>query len=140
MWSVSQILERSSNIGTIKVAQRLGYPALASWISKFGFGRPTGIDYPGEAPASSRNTGAPGWSGVSIGNVPIGQGVAATQVQIARAYSVIANRGRLITPHLVAKVGGRPVPYPAGPAGHLRQHGAGARQHAAQGGLCSGDR
>ena len=115
VWSVSQILERSSNIGTIKVAQRLGYPELASWISKFGFGRPTGIDYPGEGTGIFPQYGGAGWSGVSIGNVPIGQGVASTQVQIARAYSVIANRGRLITPHLVAKVGGRPVPYSAGP-------------------------
>jgi len=115
VWSVSEILERSSNIGTIKVAQRLGYPALASWISKFGFGRPTGIDYPGESTGFFPQYGGTGWSGVSIGNVPIGQGVSATQVQIARAYAVIANRGRLITPHLVAKIGGKPVQYPAGP-------------------------
>jgi len=114
VWSVSQILERSSNIGTIKVAQRLGYPALASWISKFGFGRPTGIDYPGEGTGFFPQYGGAGWSGVSIGNVPIGQGVSATQVQIARAYAVIANRGRLVTPHVVAKIGGVPVRYPAG--------------------------
>ncbi len=114
VWSVSQILERSSNIGTVKVAERLGYPALASWISKFGFGHPTGVDYPGESSGSFPEYEGPGWSGVSILNVPIGQGVSATQVQIARAYSVIANRGLLVTPHLVAKVGGKPVPYPAG--------------------------
>jgi len=115
VWSVAQILERSSNIGTVKVAERLGYPALASWISKFGFGRPTGIDYPGESSGYFPQYLGPGWSGVSIGNVPIGQGVSATQVQIARAYSVIANRGRLVTPHLVAKIGGKPVVYPSGP-------------------------
>jgi cell division protein FtsI (penicillin-binding protein 3)/stage V sporulation protein D (sporulation-specific penicillin-binding protein) len=114
-WSVSEILERSSNIGTIEVAQRLGYPSLASWISKFGFGRPTGIDFPGESTGFFPQYGGLGWSGVSIGNVPIGQGVSATQVQIARAYAVIANRGRLVTPHLVAKIGGKPVQYPAGP-------------------------
>ena len=114
-WSVSQILERSSNIGTVKVAERVGYPALAGWITKFGFGHPTGIDYPGEASGSFPEFEGPGWSGVSILNVPIGQGVSATQVQIARAYSVIANRGRLVTPHLVAKIGGKPVVYPAGP-------------------------
>lgn len=115
VWSVSEILERSSNIGTIKVAERVGYPALAGWVSKFGFGRPTGIDYPGESTGYFPQYQGPGWSGVSIGNVPIGQGVSATQLQIARAYSVIANRGRLVTPHLVAKVGGKPVVYPAGP-------------------------
>jgi cell division protein FtsI (penicillin-binding protein 3) len=114
VWSVSEILERSSNIGTIKVAERVGYPALAGWVSKFGFGRPTGIDYPGESTGYFPQYLGPGWSGVSIGNVPIGQGVSATQLQIARAYSVIANRGLLVTPHLVAKVGGKPVVYPAG--------------------------
>jgi cell division protein FtsI (penicillin-binding protein 3) len=115
VWSVSEILERSSNIGTIKVAERVGYPALAGWVSKFGFGRPTGIDYPGESTGYFPQYQGPGWSGVSIGNVPIGQGVSATQLQIARAFSVIANRGRLVTPHLVAKVGSKPVVYPAGP-------------------------
>jgi cell division protein FtsI (penicillin-binding protein 3) len=114
VWSVSEILERSSNIGTIKVAQRLGYPALANWIARFGFGHATGIDYPGEALGLYPRYGGPGWSGVSIGNVPIGQGVSATQVQIARAYAVIANRGRLITPHLVSQVGGKPVNYASG--------------------------
>jgi cell division protein FtsI (penicillin-binding protein 3) len=114
VWSVSQILERSSNIGTVEVAQRLGAPALTDWIAKFGFGQATGIDYPGEASGFFPEYGSPGWSGVSIGNVPIGQGVTATQVQIARAYSVIANRGRLVMPHLVASVGGKPVVYPVG--------------------------
>lgn len=115
VWSVSEIFERSSNIGTVKVAERVGYPALANWISRFGFGRPSGIDYPGESSGYFPQYLGAGWSGVSIGNVPIGQGVSATQLQIARAYSVIANRGRLVTPHLVAKVGGKPVAYPAGP-------------------------
>lgn len=113
--SVSQILQRSSNIGTVKVAERLGYPALADWITKFGFGERTGIDYPGEATGFFPEYEGSGWSGVSIGNVPIGQGVDATQIQIARAYSVIANRGRLVTPHLVERVGRTPVSYPAGP-------------------------
>lgn len=113
-WSVSQIFERSSNIGTVEVAQRLGAPALTNWIAKFGFGRATGIDYPGEATGFFPEYDGAQWSGVSIGNVPIGQGVSATQVQIARAYSVIANRGRLVTPHLVESVGGVPATYPVG--------------------------
>ena len=113
-WSVSEILERSSNIGTIKVAQRLGYVGLQKWIGKFGFGHATGIDYPGEALGLYPRYGGQGWSGVSIGNVPIGQGVSATQVQLARAYSVIANRGVLVTPHLVSEVGNKPAGTPAG--------------------------
>ena len=113
--SVSQILQRSSNIGTVKIAERLGYPALAAWIGRFGFGQSTGIDYPGEAVGVYPRYEGPGWSGVSIGNVPMGQGISATQVQIARAYAVIANRGHLVTPHLVAKVNGKAVAYPSGP-------------------------
>lgn len=114
VWSVSDILERSSNIGTVKVAERLGYPSLAAWIARFGFGQSTGIDYPGEAVGSYPRYLGTGYSGVSIGNVPIGQGISATQVQIARAYAVIANRGYLVTPHLVAKVNGKAIAYPAG--------------------------
>jgi cell division protein FtsI (penicillin-binding protein 3) len=115
VWSVSDIFERSSNIGTVEVAERLGYPSLAAWIARFGFGASTGIDYPGEGIGVYPRFHGPGWSGVSIGNVPIGQGISATQVQIARAYAVIANRGRLVTPHLVAKVNGKTVAYPSGP-------------------------
>ena len=114
IWSVSQILERSSNIGTVEVAQQLGGPSLTNWIAKFGFGRPTGIDFPGEATGFFPEYGGPQWSGVSIGNVPIGQGLSTTQVQLARAYAVIANRGRLVTPHLVASIAGNPVAYPNG--------------------------
>jgi len=106
--TVAQILARSSNVGAITLAEKLGQHRLAQWISRFGFGRPTGIDYPGESPGivvPERH-----WSGSTIGNVPIGQGIAVTPIQMASAYAAIANRGIWVRPHLVDHVGdGRSV-------------------------------
>jgi len=114
VWPVSQILERSSNIGTVEVAQRLGARSLTNWIKAFGFGQLTGVDLPGESTGFFPEYGSAQWSGVSIANLPIGQGVSATQIQIARAYAAIANGGVMITPHVVQSVGGHPVTYPPG--------------------------
>lgn len=105
--SVAQILARSSNIGAITIAEKLGAPTLMEWISKFGFGSPTGIDFPGES--SGLVLPLDKWSGSTIGNVPIGQGIAVTPIQLASAYAAIANGGVWIEPHLVSRVGGRAV-------------------------------
>ena len=101
--SVSEILSRSSNVGAITLAQRLGRHRLVQWISRFGFGRKTGIDFPGESQGimlPERH-----WSGSSIGNIPIGQGIAVTPIQMASAYAAIANRGVWVRPHLIDHVG-----------------------------------
>ncbi|HSC93256.1 MAG TPA: penicillin-binding protein 2 [Gaiellaceae bacterium] len=106
--SVAQILSHSSNVGTVTLAQLLGRNAIARWIERFGFGRRTGIDFPGE----SRGIVLPPerWSGSTIGNVPIGQGIGVTPLQMASAYAAIANGGVLVQPHLVSRVGaGGPV-------------------------------
>jgi cell division protein FtsI (penicillin-binding protein 3) len=107
-YSVAQILAHSSNVGAITLAQLLGRDRLAAWISRFGFGRTTGIDFPGESPGIVLPKEK--WSGSTIGNVPIGQGIAVTPVQMASAYAAIANRGVWSRPHLVDHVdgGGRP--------------------------------
>ncbi len=106
--TVAQILARSSNVGAITLARRLGTHRLAQWIERFGFGRRTGVDYPGESPGivvPERH-----WSGSTIGNVPIGQGIAVTPLQLASAYAAVANRGLWVRPHLVDHVGdGGPV-------------------------------
>ncbi len=86
--------------------------ASQAWIKRFGFGSPTGIDYPGEVkglvlPATK-------WSGTSILNIPIGQGIGVTLTQLTRAYAAIANGGHLVTPHVVASVDGQPVAHPEG--------------------------
>jgi len=110
-YSVAQILAHSSNIGAIELAQMLGRTRLSTWISRFGFGRTTGIDFPGESPGIVLPPDK--WSGSTIGNVPIGQGIAVTPVQMAAAYAAIANRGVWSRPHLVDHVagGGRPSLY-----------------------------
>ena len=76
------------------------------WIGRFGFGKPTGLDFPGESGGIVPSY-PDQWSGTTIGNVPIGQGIAVTPIQIASAYAAIANGGVWIQPHLVERVGGR---------------------------------
>ena len=107
-----QILEQSSNVGAITIGQRLGAARFDQWVRRFGFGRVTGVDLPGE----ERGIVLPlsRYSGSSMGNLPIGQGEAVTPMQMAVAYSAIANGGILRTPHVVAAVGGRPTPAPRG--------------------------
>ena len=101
--TVAQILQRSSNVGTVTIARtRLGESQLKRWIDQFGFGKKTGIDLPGESAGLLPSY----WSGSTIGNVPIGQGVSVTAVQLASVYGAIANRGVWKQPHLVDHVQG----------------------------------
>jgi cell division protein FtsI (penicillin-binding protein 3) len=101
--SVAEILSKSSNVGAVTLARKLTQHGLVRWISRFGFGRRTGIDFPGESPGITLPEER--WSGSSIGNIPIGQGIAVTPIQMAAAYAAIANRGTWVQPHLVDHVG-----------------------------------
>jgi cell division protein FtsI (penicillin-binding protein 3)/stage V sporulation protein D (sporulation-specific penicillin-binding protein) len=103
--SVAQILSRSSNVGAITIAEKLGGAGLMQWIGRFGFGKDTGIDFPGESPGFVLPLEK--WSGSTIGNVPIGQGIAVTPMQLASAYAAIANGGVWVQPHLVERIGGQ---------------------------------
>jgi len=109
-WSVTEILERSSNVGTVKVAQALGQPRLQTWIDRFGFGAETGVDVPGEVPGLV--LAREDWSGVSILNIPIGQGIGVTLTQLTAAYAVVANGGRAVAPHIVSRRDGEPRELP----------------------------
>ncbi len=111
--SVAQILSHSSNVGAVTIAEKLGPSQLMDWIGKFGFGQTTGLDFPGESPGQVLPLDH--WSGSTIGNVPIGQGIAVTPIQMASAYAAIANGGVWVQPHLVERVGG-------GAPGHLKRH------------------
>ncbi len=105
--TVAQILQRSSNVGAITIAERyLGETGLKRWMARFGFGRRTGIDFPGESPGLLPSY----WSGSTIGNVPIGQGVSVTSIQLASVYAAIANGGEWVEPHLVDHVVGDAPP------------------------------
>ena len=97
--TASSILAQSSNIGTIEVAQSLGENRLLAQISNLGFGKPTGLNFPGES--EGLVPGASAWTGTSIGSTPIGQDDAVTAQQILDAYNAVANGGVYVAPRLV---------------------------------------
>jgi cell division protein FtsI (penicillin-binding protein 3) len=107
-WTARQILAHSSNVGTITIAEkRLGQTRLQHWIRALGFGRRTGVDLPGELPG--RVLPDDKWYGTAILNVPIGEGIAVTPLQMAALYASVANGGTWIQPHVTAAIGGKPV-------------------------------
>ena len=108
--TVSQILAESSNVGTVTLALRLGKRHLSEWVSRFGFGKATGIDFPGESTGIVPPLEE--WSGSTIGTLPIGHGIAVTPVQMAAAYGALANDGVWVQPHLVERVAGGGVTRP----------------------------
>jgi cell division protein FtsI (penicillin-binding protein 3) len=98
-WPVSEILARSSNIGTIELAQKLGPKRLDSWLRRFGLGQPTGLHFPDESNGIMRPVDK--WSATSIGSIPIGQENAVNAVQMLGAFNTIANGGEHVSPSLV---------------------------------------
>ncbi|HEV7772320.1 MAG TPA: penicillin-binding protein 2 [Conexibacter sp.] len=110
--SVSDVLKQSSNIGAVQIALKMGARRFSQWVDLFGFGRPTGVDLPGEEQGIVPTYDD--YSGSSIANLPIGQGQAVTPMQMMAAYAAIANGGTLRTPQIVREVGGRAVREPAG--------------------------
>ena len=106
------VIQKSSNVGTIMIGQRLGADRFDWWVRRFGFGKPTGVDLPGEQ--SGIVLARENYSGSSMGNLPIGQGEAVTPMQMAAAYGAIANGGVLRPPRIVKAVGGKPTPLPEG--------------------------
>jgi cell division protein FtsI/penicillin-binding protein 2 len=110
--SVAEILSHSSNVGAVTIGLELGSKVFSKWIDRFGFGRPTGVQYPAEeqgiVPPLDK------YSGSTMGNLPIGQGVSVTPMQMAAAYTAIANGGILRRPQLIEKIGGEPVHEPKG--------------------------
>ena len=95
----SSILAQSSNIGTIEVAEALGKNRLLDQIGNLGFGKSTGLAFPGES--EGLVPGASAWTGTSIGSTPIGQDDAVTAQQILDAYNAVANGGVFVAPRLV---------------------------------------
>jgi cell division protein FtsI (penicillin-binding protein 3) len=106
--SVAGILKVSSNIGADLIGQKMGATSFSQWVNRFGFGKPTGIALPGEQDGVILPLDR--YSGVSMFNLPFGQGQEVTPIQMATAYSAIANGGVLRTPGIVQSVGGKPVP------------------------------
>ncbi len=100
--SVREIITKSSNIGTAKVALRLGEEGLYDYVRRFGFGETTGIPLAGEAPGKIRPV--EDWSELSITRIPMGHEVAVTRLQMTMAICAIANGGRLMRPMLVDRI------------------------------------
>jgi cell division protein FtsI (penicillin-binding protein 3) len=98
--TLTGILAKSSNIGAIKVAQRLGPQRLYHYLRAYGYGTTTGVGLPGESagilPAIAD------WSGTSLATLAFGQGVDVTAMQVAEVYSTIANNGIRVKPSIVA--------------------------------------
>ena len=97
-----QVIEQSSNIGTVKVAQRLGPTRIYNYAHHFRFGMKTGIDLPGEASGILKPVSR--WSKTSIGAVPIGQEVTVTPIQLMGAIAAIANDGIYMRPFVVKSI------------------------------------
>jgi cell division protein FtsI (penicillin-binding protein 3) len=104
--NVAQILAQSSNVGSVMIGLKLGKERFDRYVRHFGFGSATEVELPGEAigivPTPEE------YSGSSLGNLPIGQGLAVTPIQMAAGYSAIANGGVLHPPHIVAGEGPEP--------------------------------
>src|SRR5271154_1222393 len=112
--SVRDVLANSSDVGTIKLALRLGDSRFYDVIHDFGIGEPTGVELPGENRGKLRTVD--NWTASSIGSVAIGQEVSVTPVQIISAISAIANGGTLYRSHVLQEIRGDvPVALPARP-------------------------
>ncbi len=98
--TVAEIFTRSSNVGSIMIAERLGEERLVSYIEKFGLGSNTGIDYSAEAPGILRFEAG---CGTCWASAAIGYSVAVTPLQMAAAYAAIANDGIWNQPHIVSE-------------------------------------
>jgi cell division protein FtsI/penicillin-binding protein 2 len=110
--TTAAILAQSSNVGAIKIGLLEGAERFAGWVRRFGFGAVTGSGLASEEIGAVLPVSR--YSGSSMGNLPIGQGQLVTPIQMASAYSVIANGGILRRPHIIRAIGSRVQPSPAG--------------------------
>ncbi len=102
MLPMAEVIVKSSNIGTVKIALKMGAEKFQHYVKGFGFGTQTGIDLAGEAPGYTRPPEQ--WSKTSPYNIPMGQEVMVTALQMVTAMSVIANGGNLVKPYIVSRV------------------------------------
>jgi cell division protein FtsI (penicillin-binding protein 3) len=96
------VIKVSSNIGATKIGKKVGPKTVYTYLKKFGFGKETGIDLPGEVPAVVWPYQH--WGEIEASNICFGQGVTVTAIQMANALGAIANDGRLMKPYVVQKI------------------------------------
>lgn len=97
--TITEIMEKSLNVGTSLVAQQLGKELLYTYLRRSGYGELTGVNLPGESMGLLRMPST--WSGVDISMLSFGQGIAVTPLQLAASLSIITNEGRLIKPRII---------------------------------------
>jgi cell division protein FtsI (penicillin-binding protein 3) len=110
--SVAEILAHSSNVGAVTIGLEVGAEKFSRWIDRFGFGRPTGVQFPAEEQGIVPELDQ--YSGSTMGNLPIGQGLAVTPMQMMAGYAAIADGGILRQPQLIERIGEEPVHEPKG--------------------------
>jgi cell division protein FtsI/penicillin-binding protein 2 len=110
--SVATILSHSSNVGAATIGTEVGAEKFDQWVRRFGFGRPTGIQYPAEEQGLLLHLDE--YSGSTLGNESMGQGLSVTPMQMVAGYTAIANGGMLRPPQLIKKVGEEAVHEPKG--------------------------
>ena len=99
-FTLTGILARSSNVGTLMTAQQIGPDRFWTTLNKMGLGRRTGVGLAGES--AGRVPPRDTWSGSTFGNLPIGQGLSMTVLQLAGMYQAVANDGLRVPPRIVA--------------------------------------
>jgi len=97
--SMADVLAHSSNIGAIQIGLKVGDATMYKYVRKFGFGRKTGVDLPGESAGLVRRVEQ--WTPSSIGSVAMGHEISTTSIQLAIAGATIANGGMLVKPQMV---------------------------------------
>jgi cell division protein FtsI (penicillin-binding protein 3) len=98
-FTATGVLAESSNVGTLEIAQKVGKQTFNDYLKKYGLGEKTGIELPGESPGLLPPLSS--WSDATFANLPIGQGVAMTSLQLASMYQTVANGGVRIPPRIV---------------------------------------
>ncbi|WIM70103.1 peptidoglycan D,D-transpeptidase FtsI family protein [Corynebacterium suedekumii] len=110
-YTTTGVFGKSSNVGTLMLADRLGEEKFADYLSRFGIGQPTGIELPNES--SGLLPPLEQWSGGTFANLPIGQGMSLTTLQMASIYQALANNGERIEPRIINEI--------TGPDGSVRE-------------------
>ena len=110
--SVATILAHSSNVGAVTIGDQIGAEHFDNWIHRFGFGRPTGVEFPAEEQGIVLPLDE--YSGSTMGNLPIGQGISVTPMQMMAGYAAIANGGILEQPQLIKRIGDEALAIPEG--------------------------
>lgn len=100
--NISTIMEESSNIGTVKIAEKLGKPLFYEYIRKFGFYSMTGIELPGESRGILDDYKR--WHALSLPSISFGQSIGVTSIQLINSFSAIANNGVLMKPRIIKNI------------------------------------